>query len=219
MRVVNRFVANVALATALATGAAFMASAANAATILNTIDSSYQGAVGYTVSNSGGIGESIALPFLSASAATITDITAFIGSAGGSVTLGIMADASGLPSGTFLNSQTVALSTATPVVLSSLSWSIVDATTYWLAAIATDGTLGGWNVSTFVGPFAVTSSAGSVNAWQSISDNLAQASIDATLVVSTTPLPAALPLFLSGLGALGVIGRRRKRKNAAALTG
>jgi hypothetical protein len=33
--------------------------------------------------------------------------------------------------------------------------------------------------------------------------------------VSQTPLPAALPLFATGLGALGVIGRRRKKKSAA----
>ena len=32
---------------------------------------------------------------------------------------------------------------------------------------------------------------------------------------SETPLPAALPLFASGLGALGLLGWRRKRKNAA----
>jgi hypothetical protein len=33
-----------------------------------------------------------------------------------------------------------------------------------------------------------------------------------TSVVSATPLPAALPLFASGLGALGMLGWRRKRK-------
>jgi len=33
--------------------------------------------------------------------------------------------------------------------------------------------------------------------------------------VSQTPLPAALPLFASGLGALGLLGWRRKRKIAA----
>ena len=37
------------------------------------------------------------------------------------------------------------------------------------------------------------------------------------LDATTTPLPAALPLFATGLGALGVLGWRRKRKNAAAL--
>jgi hypothetical protein len=40
----------------------------------------------------------------------------------------------------------------------------------------------------------------------------------ATISISETPLPAALPLFAGGLGALGLFGWRRKRKNAAALT-
>ena len=34
---------------------------------------------------------------------------------------------------------------------------------------------------------------------------------------SVTPLPAALPLFASGLGALGLLGWRRKRKKSAAI--
>jgi hypothetical protein len=33
---------------------------------------------------------------------------------------------------------------------------------------------------------------------------------------STTPLPAALPLFATGLGVMGFLAKRRKRKNAAA---
>ena len=35
--------------------------------------------------------------------------------------------------------------------------------------------------------------------------------------VAETPLPAALPLFATGLGAMGLLGWRRKRKNAAAI--
>jgi hypothetical protein len=35
--------------------------------------------------------------------------------------------------------------------------------------------------------------------------------------VTATPLPAALPLFATGLGGLGLFGGRRKRKNAATL--
>jgi hypothetical protein len=38
-----------------------------------------------------------------------------------------------------------------------------------------------------------------------------------TLAEAATPLPAALPLFASGLGAIGFVARRRKRKSAAAL--
>ena len=37
----------------------------------------------------------------------------------------------------------------------------------------------------------------------------------ATGTITVTPLPAALPLFATGLGALGLIGWRRKKKAAA----
>ena len=33
--------------------------------------------------------------------------------------------------------------------------------------------------------------------------------------ISATPIPAALPLFAGGVGALGLVGSRRKRKQAA----
>jgi hypothetical protein len=36
-----------------------------------------------------------------------------------------------------------------------------------------------------------------------------------TLIISATPLPAALPLFATGLGVMGLLARRRKRKPAA----
>jgi hypothetical protein len=38
-----------------------------------------------------------------------------------------------------------------------------------------------------------------------------------TAATSATPLPAALPLFATGLGAMGLFGWRRKRKGAAAI--
>jgi hypothetical protein len=38
-----------------------------------------------------------------------------------------------------------------------------------------------------------------------------------TIEIGATPLPAALPLFATGLGALGLLGWRRKRKAAGAL--
>jgi hypothetical protein len=39
--------------------------------------------------------------------------------------------------------------------------------------------------------------------------------ISTTATFSQVPLPAALPLFATGLGALGLLGWRRKRKAAA----
>ena len=36
-----------------------------------------------------------------------------------------------------------------------------------------------------------------------------------TLSIDTTPLPATLPLFATGLGGLGLLGWRRKRKAQA----
>ena len=43
--------------------------------------------------------------------------------------------------------------------------------------------------------------------------------IDVTIngAAMATPLPAALPLFATGLGVLGLLGWRRKRKAAAAI--
>jgi hypothetical protein len=51
-----------------------------------------------------------------------------------------------------------------------------------------------------------------------VGSTLIAANIGSTLVriedVGSTPLPAALPLFAGGLGVIGLLARRRKRKNA-----
>jgi hypothetical protein len=47
--------------------------------------------------------------------------------------------------------------------------------------------------------------------------NLNGSSAFLSVAPATTPLPAALPLFATGLGAMGLLGWRRKRKNAAAI--
>jgi len=41
------------------------------------------------------------------------------------------------------------------------------------------------------------------------------AAVDSFVLNIGTPLPAALPLFATGIGALGLIGWRRKRKAQA----
>ena len=47
--------------------------------------------------------------------------------------------------------------------------------------------------------------------------NPAIITVSATISMSETPLPVALPLFASGLGALGLFGWRKKRKTGEAL--
>lgn len=54
------------------------------------------------------------------------------------------------------------------------------------------------------------------NGWEA-ADNMASSPQDLGFYAAT-PLPAALPLFASGLGGLGFFGWRRKRKAVSALS-
>ena len=45
--------------------------------------------------------------------------------------------------------------------------------------------------------------------------DLSELLLSASSTGNETPLPAAFPLFAGGLGAMGLLGWRRKRKNAA----
>ena len=49
----------------------------------------------------------------------------------------------------------------------------------------------------------------------SLTDYTSDSGFDYSPVAAATPLPAAFPLFASGLGALTLFGWRRKRKQAA----
>ena len=60
---------------------------------------------------------------------------------------------------------------------------------------------------------SVTISVGGWSTDQTHTDVISEIDLPGT----PTPLPAALPLFISGLGALGLLGWRRKRKAAASL--
>jgi hypothetical protein len=51
-----------------------------------------------------------------------------------------------------------------------------------------------------------------------LASNIATVTID-VVAPPTTPLPATLPLFATGLGAVGLLGWRRKRKARGSLFG
>jgi hypothetical protein len=86
---------------------------------------------------------------------------------------------------------------------------------YWGDTLATLDSIA-YGSTTF-GLLTVFSSGVEIGDWNNNGQTIpAQADIQSiTINTATTPLPAALPLFASGLGALGLLGWRRKRKAAA----
>jgi hypothetical protein len=190
---------------------------ASATTIIDTIQGdTFNCCAGWTVSNIPGNVQSIALPFNSASAVTITDITAFVGgSEGGSIDFGIMSASGSIPSGTFLFHQTVGLTTSA-IVLTSLNWSL-SAGDYFLAAVPASVFGGGaWQSNpNLQGPFPFSSGTVNSNWIVSSVSNLPEALISSN-DVTATPLPAALPLFAGGLGLIGLLARRRTQRRAIA---
>ena len=187
-----------------------------ASTILDTTQGDIFGCCsGPAVVNTPALQQSVALPVSSASAVTITDVTAYIyinGIGGGAVDLGLMGDNGGLPSGTFLFHQTAVVGNG-PMVLDSLNWSIPGSTTFWLAAVATAGTDGViWQDNGTLPNGLTAFTTGTI--WKP--DPLSSPP-DALISANGrgAPLPAALPLFATGLGALALLGWRRKRKQAA----
>jgi hypothetical protein len=69
-----------------------------------------------------------------------------------------------------------------------------------------------WSFSAQTAGAVATTNGGTT--WLPLSEN--QAFTLSNVPVSNVPLPAALPLFATGLAGLGLLGRRRKRKDIAA---
>ena len=120
--------------------AAFASAEANATVLLNTFAPlNATPGPNYHLNNGSvsgpGNGQSLAVPFTAGAAVTVDSILAAI-SGTGSVTLGIMADASGVPSNVYLHS-TILTDPAANVSLAGLGWALA-AGDYWLAAIGVD---------------------------------------------------------------------------------
>jgi hypothetical protein len=190
-------------------------SSASAVTVIDTIGAdTFAGGGGWTVADTQVSQQAIALPFNSSGAVTVESIVAFIAGTG-TIDFGIMTDNGGRPSGTFLFSRMVSLSDSNPITLTSLDWSILGGTPYWLAAIPHTGEFGAWqdNPTGARGTLAF----GFDNVWNFSTDApLPEALISTDVITITppppaTPLPAALPLFASGLTGAVLLARRRKR--------
>jgi hypothetical protein len=152
----------------------------------------------------------LALAFTSPSDATITDIKADI-SGPGNIFFGIMGDDSGHPSGTFLFQTTVIVSATEPIELAFPGWTISGGKQYWLTAIIQSiPAVDTWNISSGTNPAGFQLDGGS---WTVFDEQDPIAIITADL--TDTPLPSALPLFATGLGGLGLLSWRRKRKAQA----
>lgn len=177
---------------------------AEAGVILDTINgNSFAGYSGWYVDGDP-YDQSIALPFSSAGNTVIADVTAFIGGGSGQITLGIMADAAGLPSGTFINSSTVTVGSS-PITLSGLDWSISGGTTYWLVAVGSAGSDLAWNFSGN-GPFAYSQTLGAAGGtWSGYTGGLPEATI------SSVPEASTWIMMLAGFAGLGFVGYRRNK--------
>jgi len=108
------------------------------------------------------------------------------------------------PNGTI--SEQLTIDGVTQTLLVPWSWASTGPTDTLYIGAGPSLTFAGWTVS-LLGNFALSSGGGPVTV-----DLMAQFVDPPT---RATPLPAALPLFASGLGALGLLGWRRKRKAAA----
>jgi hypothetical protein len=96
--------------------------------------------------------QELAVPFSTASAVTATYVKAYAWNSG-QVEFGVMADASGLPSGSFLYGADTLTSQSAPAILSSLNWSLAANSNYWLVGVLVDPVIsyGGGVIGTTTG--------------------------------------------------------------------
>ena len=166
-------------------------------------------AQGYSWSlyDDGSLGQSLAVPFATTSAVTVDSILAAI-TVTGSVTLGVMTDAAGLPSSTFLYKTVLADPTAN-VLVSSLGWKL-GAGNFWLAAVAAKGTgSGAWPGGSAPGTnpteWAFTAGSGSTS-WLSTYNEA-----PAVRITTAVPEPESYAMMMAGLALMGSIARRKKQ--------
>jgi hypothetical protein len=162
----------------------------------------------------------IAVPFGPLGPDTVvTGVTAAIRGSTAPVTLGVMGDAAGVPSGHFLVSETVTPALDTDLTLSGLDWHVPGLAPLWLAVLESPAFafgLGFWQANAGLDrPWAFEADLG--GPWFGHSDQSPAVLIEAENVPAPVPEPpfAWLPLTLLALGAgaaraLGIGARSRR---------
>jgi hypothetical protein len=112
-----------------------------------------------------------------------------------------------------LNGSADALGTYSSEISAQFRYQTNLAPIQWIPVVSFDRIVGGPSDSQNFGPLTLTGTLILDQNADFFFDVLVEAQSSATeLGTSATPLPAALPLFASGLGAFGLLGWRRKRK-------
>jgi len=215
MHVINKLIASVALTTTLAAGSAHAVTVVNSSFEVPSMGGSYA----YNPSGAGWTfaGDSAIANYQSAfSFSTPPDGTQ----------VGVLQSASG--SGSTIDQVLSGLAIGDSY---TVSFYLADRVGSNYVANPVTVSFGGTNIGTYTPTstsfqlFTATFTAASVSGDLMFSAAAENPDFDTGLdlvtvsagTASATPLPGALPLFASGLGAFGLLGWRRKRKGAAAI--
>ena len=205
----------------------FGAVQANAVTLFDSITGSID-----VVSDSVGIDGPLYASFSTvAGVVNLTEVqvvlSAEVTTDGGSVNISLWSDNGGPSPGSsvaLLGTIADSAMTGSPAIysLSGLSQSLAANTRYWIELSTSDQSSAGWWYTDNTTGTGVLGEYWLTNYSPGVVPNAGDSNYDAFpyemrvfASTSETPLPAALPLFASGLGALGALGWRRKRKAAA----
>jgi hypothetical protein len=181
---------------------------ASAATLLNTITEPFigHGTSGYMFGAFGP--DSIGVAFNSLGSNKITEIEAFMSTsttAAVGMNFILMTDAGGLP-GVDLFSKGFSLGVNSPVLLTSLDWTVTPGTAYWLIALPSPATTAVWEFSqSLAGNIAV--------GFGTIPALLPELRIEGELTTAI-PEPSTWAMMLLGFAGVGY-GVYRRKKMAA----
>jgi hypothetical protein len=105
-----------------------------------------------------------------------------------------------------------------PIFISTSSLQLTASTQYWVTVTSDLNNTLAWNWNSTGDLSDEATSVDGGNTWFSPSGSPPGA-LEVDGAATVTPIPAALPLFATGLGALGLLGWRRKRKARVSLPG